>query len=70
MVIPGVIETIDSSAVDTSLLGVGHQYYADNSTILADLFHLIRGEAARERFRLRLVNNGQGQYWVLAPAVR
>jgi len=70
VIMPGVIETIDSSTVDTSLLGLMHQYYADNSTILADLFHLIRGEDAHERFRLKPVNNVHGQYWVFAPAVR
>jgi esterase/lipase superfamily enzyme len=70
VVIPGVIETIDSSAVDTSLLGLGHAYYADNSTILSDLFRLIRGDAARDRFRLRPVNSAQGQYWVFVPAAR
>jgi len=34
------IDTIDVSGIDTSLLG--HSYYGDSDSILADLFHLLR----------------------------
>lgn len=70
LVMPGVLDTIDCSAVDTSLLGLGHSYYADNSTILSDLFRLIHGDAARDRFRLTPVHNAQGDYWAFAPTAR
>ena len=39
VVVPGV-DTVDVSSIDTSLLG--HCYYGDNSTVLADLFELIQ----------------------------
>lgn len=70
VVMPGVLDTIDCSTVDTSLLGFGHSYYADNSTILSDLFRLIRGDAAGDRFRLSPMHNAQGEYWVFAPTAR
>lgn len=70
VVMPGIIETVDCSMVDTSLLGWGHSYYADSSAILSDLFQLIQGNPARARFRLRMMNSSKGQYWAFVPAVR
>ena len=47
VVIPG-IETIDVSAVDTSLLG--HNYYGDNATVISDMIDLVRNsKSAQER---------------------
>ena len=70
VVMPGVVDTIDCSAVDTSLLGLGHSYYADNGTILSDLFRLIRGDSVRDRFRLTPLHNSQGDYWAFVAAAR
>jgi esterase/lipase superfamily enzyme len=69
LVVPG-IDTVDASAVDTSLLGALHQYYADNQAILGDLFHLLRGESPKSRFRLRNVHSAMGDYWLFEPAAR
>ena len=44
------IDTIDVSAVDTNF--VGHFYYGDNRSVLADLFNLMQGQAAERRFGL------------------
>ena len=41
VVVPG-IDTIDVSAVDTSLLG--HSYYGNNDTVLTDLAQLLHDE--------------------------
>jgi len=61
LVLPGV-ETIDASAVDTSLLG--HSYFAEENSVLSDLFYLVKdGKRADERFRLRGVNGPSGRYW-------
>ena len=49
VVVPG-IETVDASRVQTGILGLGHCYYADNTTILSDLFALIRGRRPEDRF--------------------
>jgi esterase/lipase superfamily enzyme len=66
LVIMEKIDTIDASSVDTSLLGVLHQYYADSRTVLSDLFHLIRDQPAGGRFGLRPVESPKGKYWVFA----
>lgn len=61
LVIPGV-ETIDATSVDTSLLG--HSYFAETSTVLSDLFSLIRnGQRADQRFGLRRVDAQAGRHW-------
>lgn len=70
VVMPGVLETIDCSAVDTSFLGVGHTYYADSSAILSDLFQLLHGSPARDRFGLKPTRNADGAYWIFSPAAR
>ena len=44
-VIPGM-DSVDASAVDTSVLGMGHQYYADSRTILSDLYYFFQGMPA------------------------
>jgi esterase/lipase superfamily enzyme len=63
-VIPG-IESVDASAVDTSALGMGHQYYADSRTILSDLYSFFRGQPACKRFSLR--PSAEGRYWIFSP---
>ncbi len=61
VVVPG-IETIDATQVDTSLLG--HSYFAEASSVLSDIFYLIRsGERADRRFGLRRVEGEAGAYW-------
>jgi esterase/lipase superfamily enzyme len=69
LVLPG-IDTVDASSVNTSLVGLGHAYYADNATILSDLFSLIRGRKPPERFGLSPVQTSTGVYWRFRPAVR
>lgn len=69
VVVPGV-DTIDASSVETSWLGLSHAYYADNSTILSDLFGLIRGRRPQERFGLQAIRIPSGTYWQFRPAAR
>lgn len=68
IVVPG-IDTIDVSALDTSLLG--HSYYGDNGTVLTDLAQLLHEEKPPSlRSRLKAMALGRLQYWVfLAEAV-
>ena len=57
------IETIDATGLDTSLLG--HSYYAEVKSILADMFYLIEnGLRADNRFALKPVNTPNGRYWI------
>jgi esterase/lipase superfamily enzyme len=66
VVVPG-IDSIDASNVDTSLVGGRHQYYADNSQILSDLYSLFRGNMPDKRFGLRSARSKDGAYWKFVP---
>ena len=61
VIVPG-IETIDATGIDTSLLG--HSYFAENSSVLADINRLVR-EGRRADFRSGLVRvaNPMGLHW-------
>jgi esterase/lipase superfamily enzyme len=62
VVVPG-IDTIDVSAVDTSLLG--HNYYGSNTSVLADLFELLQvSKPPDQRQWLRQQRFGLLKYWV------
>ena len=57
------IETIDATAVDTSL--VGHSYFAESRSVLSDIFYLVRdGHRAERRFGLRTAQVQDGRYWI------
>jgi esterase/lipase superfamily enzyme len=65
VIVPGV-DTLDVSAIDTSLLG--HSYYGENKSVLADLFNLLRkGEGPDKRLGLLLKQTPAGRYWVFNP---
>jgi esterase/lipase superfamily enzyme len=57
------LQTIDASQVDTSLLGLNHSYFADNGTIISDLFTLLKGQPPQERFGLVPIAAPAGTYW-------
>jgi esterase/lipase superfamily enzyme len=60
------IDTIDASTVDTSLLG--HSYYAERSSVIADLFELmVSRRPPRERFYLRERKRDGLIYWEFRP---
>ena len=62
LVIPGM-DTIDVSTVDTSLLG--HDYYGDNTTVIADMLDLINeSKPAQLRRWLKPMQLGELMYWV------
>ncbi len=60
------VETIDASTVDTGLLG--HSYFGDNSSVLSDLFYLLKdGFPASKRSRLEQKTVQTGIYWAFRP---
>jgi esterase/lipase superfamily enzyme len=62
LVLVSGIETIDATAVDTSFLG--HSYFAEERSVLSDIFYLIRnGQRADQRFGLRRIDSNAGRYW-------
>ena len=66
LVVVSGIETIDVTCVDTSL--IKHPYFAEASSIVADMYYLIRhGTRADQRFHLRPIEIQAGQYWEFQP---
>lgn len=62
LVLASGVETIDATAVDTSLLG--HSYFAEARSVLSDMFYLIRsGQRPDQRFGLKRVDSYDGPYW-------
>ncbi|MEV0561471.1 alpha/beta hydrolase [Dactylosporangium sp. NPDC050588] len=65
LVVDGV-DTIDASLLETGLMG--HAYFGDRTSVLSDLFDLIRhGHPPAERFGLRGRKNRAGRdYWLFS----
>lgn len=67
LVVLGGVETIDASEADTDLFSLGHSVFATRRSILADLFHVLRGEPVDLRFGLRRLLLGELPYWSVVP---
>jgi esterase/lipase superfamily enzyme len=67
LVLPGM-DTVDASAVDTSMLGFYHSYFADSTTVLSDLFRDFRGLDPKTSKVLKAVVTAAGQYWKFVPS--
>ncbi len=64
-IIPG-IDTIDASGVDTTF--TGHSYYAENCSVLSDIFWLFKdGKPPGDRFGMRPVEHRDGTYYEFHP---
>ena len=56
------MDTVDASNVKTDFLG--HSYFGDSGTVMADLFYLIRKRLEpNDRFALETVHSPGGNYW-------
>jgi esterase/lipase superfamily enzyme len=58
------LESIDASAVDTSLLG--HGYFSDTLSLIHDIRQVLLGELPHERIlteHFRLIDGEQARYW-------
>jgi esterase/lipase superfamily enzyme len=63
LVVESGIETIDASNTDTDL--VGHSYYGDRRTVLADMWYLVNGDVrAPQRCCLKPTQFHSEQYWI------
>jgi esterase/lipase superfamily enzyme len=66
MVIMQGIETIDATSVATDFLG--HSYFAEARSVIADMFYLIRdGKRPKDRFGLHAGESTAGPYWIFKP---
>ena len=60
------LDSIDASAVDTGLLG--HSYFADNRSVIADLYNLLRnGLPPEQRYGLLARQGRAGRFWAFVP---
>ena len=59
------IDTIDATAVDSSLLG--HTYYGSNVTVLDDLGQLLQNQPIESRHYLKSIVHGSRPYWEFEP---
>ena len=65
VVVTAGLDTIDASAVDTNF--IGHFYYAENRSVLSDIFNLFDGgRDPDQRFGIREVT-AIPPYWRFAP---
>jgi esterase/lipase superfamily enzyme len=56
------MDTVDASNIKTDFMG--HSYFGDSGTVMADLFYLIRQRLKpAERFALEPVHSTGGDYW-------
>jgi esterase/lipase superfamily enzyme len=65
IVIVDGLDSIDASTVDTSFLG--HSYFADNRSVISDIYHLIRNSLPPGKRGLRSRESRTGQFWAFAP---
>ena len=67
LVVTESVDTVDVTAVDTSLLG--HAYYGENRSVLSDLFYVIRnGTPPDDRFGLVAKDRYGARYWSFRPS--
>ena len=69
LVVTNDVDTIDATSVDTSF--IGHAYYAEAKSIIADLFEILRYQrTAKERRHLESVDNEYGNLWVFKASAK
>ncbi|WZP01151.1 alpha/beta hydrolase (plasmid) [Isosphaeraceae bacterium EP7] len=61
------LETIDVSAVDTSFLG--HAYFGDNTSVISDLYYVLRGHPTSKRDGIVPKAHFGKAYWAFQPLV-
>lgn len=63
VVVPEAFDTVDSTCLDTSLLG--HSYYGDNRSIVGDIFALLQHGSPPPRFGMSAMSQAGSPYWLL-----
>jgi esterase/lipase superfamily enzyme len=62
------VETIDATELDTGL--IGHSYIGDHTSILSDVYNLLRGVSPDARFGLDRLERGDHPYWTFRKIAR
>jgi len=63
MIIFKGIDTIDATGIDASLLGLGHSYFAEAKSIIADILSIFKGKRPDKRKTLKPIKTDRGTYW-------
>jgi esterase/lipase superfamily enzyme len=67
IVLPGM-ETIDASAAQTDVMDfLDHSYFAEGKSILSDIFYVVQGRRAKDRFGLEPLKYQGSDYWRVRP---
>jgi esterase/lipase superfamily enzyme len=62
------VDTIDASDVDTGLFSLSHSYFADERSVLSDIYDLLKyGGGPDERYGLEPRMKDGARYWRYAP---
>jgi len=62
------IDTIDATRLNTDLLGLHHSYYGDHTSLLSDIFQIIKQSTRPgQRFGLKGVPQNAPRYWQFQP---
>src|SRR5713226_4906591 len=62
------IDTIDATAADTDLIGIGHSYFSDKRSILTDIYQVMQTSSPpSRRFGMRQASIQKMTYWVMSP---
>jgi esterase/lipase superfamily enzyme/nucleoid DNA-binding protein len=59
------LDSVDASSVDTSFLG--HSFFAENRSVISDIYHLLRNRLSPDRRGLRPRTCKSGRFWAFAP---
>lgn len=63
------IDSVDASAVTKEFFSLNHSYFGDTTTVLADIFHLVRRRMPPgERPHLKAQQRSDGKAWTLVGA--
>jgi esterase/lipase superfamily enzyme len=65
--LPGV-DTVDASAIESSLFGLGHDYFATTRAVLTDISLLLKSGSPPPRVGLKRAQQNGATYWSLVPS--
>jgi esterase/lipase superfamily enzyme len=61
LIVGSGLDSIDASRVATDF--IDHSYFANNQSVISDMYYLLRGTVVDQRFGIRKVPTGKGSYY-------
>jgi esterase/lipase superfamily enzyme len=62
------VDTVDASAIESSLFGLGHDYFATTRAVLTDISLLLKSGSPPPRMGLKRAQQNGATYWSLVPS--